>query len=536
MKKQQGAVSIFVVIFAMLLFAAVSVGFTILMLRDQNRATDNDLSQSALDSAKAGVEDAKRVLAKYNDCKERGDTTSPACAPIISAVQSGSCDTVSKLIAGIPGKEQTVSQSEDDKLLEQAYTCVKITPNTDTVIKTIRDEGQVKLVPLKALGDFDTVEISWHEKQPGLVYDFSAGDKNSKLGSEKNNASGVSHQLPTEEKWQNTWGSVLRVQAISYTPGAFKPQDVDIKTRTTFLYPAAMTGVGATSEVDMNLDAHRPLGDENGENIESSNGENLEGVYNRPSDISCNKDVNPGEMLCKARLKNVRPDINHQAYLTVAGFYQKDTPLKFEVRMLNGSDTVKFDGVQPSIDATGRANDVFRRIDARVETHASLEDAMPLPRAALGVRGDLCKAYIVTDHPAEYQESCGGSGGGDPTQQPGSASAAMSDDAVVSDGGGAGAGGAGAGTGSGSGGGSGSGAASGIPAPYTAMIGGKEYTVTPRLKVVRECTGIWPFQRCSDVRYAEHVYSATEERCTGWLWNRTCKDVTVEKIHKTERL
>lgn len=529
MKQQHGAVSIFVVIFAMLLFSAVSVGFTILMLRDQDRATDNDLSQSALDSAKAGVEDAKRVLAKYNDCKERGTTGPghPGCMGVIAAIEDNKCDTVSRIM-GAPNQEQKVQQTVNDQALEQAYTCVKITPNTDTVIKTIRDEGQIRLVPLKAVSDYDTIEISWHEKAQGVTYDFSTTSKETALGDEKNGTS--AEQLPTEEKWQDGWGSVLRVQAMSYKPGEVKPTDIDSKLRTVFLYPGFRAPGSPIATVDMNIDKHRPLGDPTTE----SDGAELALMYNTPQVVGCDKEVDEGKMLCKARITNVRQDPGDQAYLAIAGAYQKGNPIKFEVRMLKDDNTVKFDGVQPSIDATGRANNVFRRIDARVETHASLEDAMPLPRAALGVRGDVCKSYIVTDHPDEYQESCAGSGG-DPTQQPASADEALRADAGASGGGGAAPGdGAGSGTG---GSGSSGGSTAGLPAPYRATIGGKEYTITPRLKVQQECTGIWPFNRtCKDVRYAEHVYSATEEQCSGWPWNRTCKDVTVEKIYKTERL
>ena len=44
MKRQKGAVSIFIVLFATMLFVAISIGFAIFMMRDQDRATDNDLS------------------------------------------------------------------------------------------------------------------------------------------------------------------------------------------------------------------------------------------------------------------------------------------------------------------------------------------------------------------------------------------------------------------------------------------------------------------------------------------------------------
>src|SRR5699024_2023308 len=84
--------------------------FARLMIREQQRASDNDLSQSAYDAALAGVEDAKRALAVYD-----------------GSVDLEQCNGIAEVLGGDSSDEVQVGDAE----MNQAYTCVKVYTETE---------------------------------------------------------------------------------------------------------------------------------------------------------------------------------------------------------------------------------------------------------------------------------------------------------------------------------------------------------------------------------------------------------------------
>lgn len=389
--QETGAVSLFVVMFTAMLFAAVTVGFTVLMLSDQQQSTDNDLAQSALDSANAGAEDAKRVLVQYTDCVERQIALPGSnCPSIINAVERSDCNTVNTAMGETAG-ERLVQTATGDSNLQQAYTCIKITPNTDDYVGKTRTEGDIRLIPIKTEegASVETVKVQWLAPSDLIVTDPDDADLDHppKVGT---GGQPSTIGLSAKDDWMAaSKGTMLRVGSIQYNQGAVNLEEIDRQARAVFLYPEeSVAGVASAGPLDLLVDGHQPLTDM--EILDNRD-------PNRPHPSYCRKDSTSG-YLCETSFKLPPGDASTARYISIASLYGNTS---FRVTLEDAAgNPVKFRNVQPAIDATGRANDVFRRIVSRVESADASE--APYPRAALGSTGDICKHYLITDDPDDY--------------------------------------------------------------------------------------------------------------------------------------
>lgn len=409
--KQRGAVSLFVVIFAALLITVVTVSFVRIMISDQQQATTTDLSQSAYDSAQAGVEDAKRVLLRYQSLCNSADVT--GCATALTKVNSSNCNDAVRTLTDVTQTGDEVKiQTGGSNTLDQAYTCVKIHLDTIDYIGTL-PANESKFIPLKVAAGttFDTIQIQW----------FNSDDLSPNVGYKVNLQPLGSTSWPLLSQGTGGWPanrpSIMRTQfmqfsAISTT--GFKLSDFDSQNaesqsnaNTLFLYPSGTsdiersnvtaTGVPGPEKIDIRIrDLHTIPKTPKAENTS-------------PFAVTCSGNLITGGFACTAKLQLPTPigGGDRKAFLNLSALYNKtnyrimllDSTKLCDQKTGEGDGCVKFNAVQPEIDSTGRANDLFRRVQTRVE----LTDVnFPYPNAAIDITGNLCKDFTVTDNTADW--------------------------------------------------------------------------------------------------------------------------------------
>jgi Tfp pilus assembly protein PilX len=394
---QRGAVSLFVVIFATLLITIVTVSFLRFMVQGQQQISDQDLSLSALDSAKAGVQDASRGLLGYEKCLNSGGggCGTPSDWASCNGIIYDQVYTNPNPSQGNPEvsiQKDITNESNPDQSLNQAYTCVTVNLDTSDVLESASGDIS-KLVPLKGTSTFTNVKIDWFTRD-----DLASGAAN---GYKVDLQSPATSPLPllqqynsvTKQGWSPNRPSLLRVQLIQYSAnGGFSLSNFDDTTNgqsdanTLFLYPTGFSGTNFANYVPQvapfTQDARRiPTG--------------------TPVGATCQGDLSAGGYSCSEILTLPTPTGGGDStgYLRITPMYNAS---HYRVTLLSSpspSDVVSFHNVQPTVDSTGRANDVFRRVQVRVDL---LNNNLPYPTDAVDLTGNFCKDFAVTNNTADY--------------------------------------------------------------------------------------------------------------------------------------
>lgn len=389
---KKGGVSIFIVIVVGVLVSIMSASFLRLMFRDQEQASKLDLSQSAYDSAQAGVEDAKRFLRIFRSaCGPSGtgvfEGVTHNCNAMRDAIQNDSCYVLATAGIGNANSETIVQTnsgaggaSSRDADLNQAYTCVKIRMNTADFLGRTND-GAPSVINLRGATAFNRVRIRWHSRENMTNGNSIALDSLSNPLARPNiNA----------QNWRNqNRPAILKAQFYGYIPGSGGsssnmdtpyPDDGNGASEMLF-YPT-----NSTSALSSNV-SNMPTVRRN----ESSSQATTDYTFTKCSD---RMDVNSNTYACETTV-NIGRSVNPGDVL-----YLRLTPLmndsNFRVELLNNDRVVDFNGVQPRVDSTGRANTQLRRVESRIGFN---DTSFPVPLFSAQTESNeepICKEFSVT--------------------------------------------------------------------------------------------------------------------------------------------
>ena len=437
-----GAASFYIVAFTTLLLSVIVVGFIVLVLAEMARTANNELSQSAYDSALAGVEDAKAAILNYQSCLNQGATaTQPTnagqvtCGEIVYYINNpdyDGCDTVAHILSRIRKdeskevviEETTKSNGGSANNMQQAYTCVKINSKLDDYRSNMTETNSSRVVQVRldnaSTKDVKSIRLSWYSSADSDAKPQSLNFNNGANGNLLFPATdGSNSTVPTPpvvsiqmlqsaenfsmEQFEKTEGSTTNRGTLFLVPKTTQTTEgTHIPEYGTELNPS-------TSYIDVTSD----------NNITSSEGflkANDKTAKNLPFAVYCPENANT-EFACSVSIgipKPVGGERNENTFFFIISLPYQRPDTSFALEICNDdfcstesfssqsgdpatNDKIRFKNVQFSIDSTGRANDLYRRVEVRVEPN---DIYFPYPDFASQLFG-LDKEIITTTENGE---------------------------------------------------------------------------------------------------------------------------------------
>ncbi|MBR5389201.1 hypothetical protein IK146_01430 [Candidatus Saccharibacteria bacterium] len=439
-KFKKGATSIYVVVIGTLLFSVITVSFIRIIINETAKTTNDELAQSAYDSALAGVEDAKTALKRYYECKAVADSGAlpTDCENIEKFIELGFqranmapdqdgygyCDAVSEALSRRDGSGEVLVQEQtsnnDSGNIVQAYTCVIIDDSLGDYRSTVNSSTPIRVIPLKTENPASVtgIRISWYTEEDGLFSTMNYANADSFYST--NSSLGTPTPPTVTAQIIQTAGQFTLDQFNSYDSSTkatnrgtivLVPEGDDATANVGTSHPA---GSSAITHIGHYSDGTTILADSNNHNYNRD-------TDNQPQKIKCRTTLSD-EFACVASIEVPGPingtdgsgnvtERNANTFFLVLTLPYGNPTTTFSVQMCTDRDTprgdclengklsvAEFKGVQIAVDSTGRANDMYSRVEARLE----FKDNFPFAEFALQATGNgddsIKKNFYVTSN------------------------------------------------------------------------------------------------------------------------------------------
>ncbi len=411
--RESGQASMVTVAMFMMLFAAIAVSFTFVVISASRQALNDSLQSSAKIASESGVEDAKRLIVYcYNKRQASGDYASQAdknlCSEVIgklsTELEGRDCDKILEQVDITQSSNFKVEKEDNGRGYRvrvgdnsggknennEYYQCLKIATKTDNYQGMVNNLGKSIIVPLRVVNTQNqaaviaSLKIEWHRNVNGNDGDNPA---------EMNGAEGTG--LPPANIWsKSNRPAVLRVERVGVPKkaGGFSLNDLADSDTALTLRPSLK---GNSS---YNLGAYKPRYPFNDRDKIAPNNQYYD-HSNKTAPIveaACKDGGGGDDYACKTTFDGeslVTKDKDY--YLRINAIY-RSAHFKITAYDQNGKP-LYFDGVQPLVDVTGRSSDSFSRIQARLKPtyDNSTNSSNWWPEYVIDTNGKVCKDIEV---------------------------------------------------------------------------------------------------------------------------------------------
>jgi len=389
-RREDGFVSLFSTIFFMLLITVITLGFIQITATEQQQALNNDLSASALASAQSGIEDGKRAVLKYFSLTNPTDLATYRTQ--MTAPNSSNCTSITGSQVGSDLGVAASGNVVGNNQINQSYTCLTVNLNSPDFLSQ-SSAGKSLIVPLRAAGgNFQQIRVSWHLLSTTVGQDGD-GLPGATPGTPPYYAAGpLLYPANGSATLPIGWGELgypayMRVQLFGHpSSGAYDRNALNQRSRSVLLVPG-QSGIAPTTAINLGTADPNPA--------------TLGTAELNPQTIRCepNPTGNIGSYACSALLQlptgGAFASGSNRYYLRLTPLYGAT---HFRVALVNGGSEVNFDQVQPIVDVTGRAADVYRRLQARVQVN----QVANYPEYAAEIANDICKTMQISSNTSDY--------------------------------------------------------------------------------------------------------------------------------------